>query len=489
MYRGLSVHPDGTGRMAGAAIPQPFQLPKNHADLLTELLCSTRHDRGETHAIDPAYQPNARDDETAVLPAAGLTSFARILEFDVYLADDLDAVSDLWQSFEGVAELTPFQNYQWVSRWYHDRGKSRIDALKLLFVYDAGILRMIVPMAVEHIAGLPALVWLAHGVNDYNAPLVDPDWLTALGPDRALRLWHRLIGAVDNVSVVKLTKQSRLIGGAENPFFNAKSGQWSCNAHFIDLGGNWADFYVTLRGSKSRRRLREKERKLKKIGQVRFRQARSEADKNALIRTLINWKSAQLNATGARNPFNDDELQSLLHQVSGHVTADRLLRVHALEVAGRPAAISIVLVQGGTMNLFMTGYDETAFRSLSAGTILQVKLMELAVRAGLRVFDFSAGDEAYKAQWSTQQMDMSYSVYGRGLAGRLIAGIVKAQIDAKRLVKSNDFLMRGLQAANLRVTALRAKLKKPGPDRGGDLSNAGSRHAKSSTETFPHNAN
>jgi len=366
--------------------------------------------------------------------------------FSVFVSYDLREIRDVWQTFEADAVLTPFQSFAWLSQVAADP--------VIVLVYEGECLRMIVPLATDRIMGQRRLAWLGSSLNDYNAPVAGREWLAALDAERARTIWQGMMSLISNIDYAVLTKLPGYIDGVANPFAEIDARPFSCNAYRLMLDGDWGAFYAGLRGAKSRRRLRDKAKRMKKAGRLRIRQIRNPEQKREIIRTSIAWKTSQLRATGARNNFADGRIERHLAAIVGNEKDGRFLRVYVLEVGDILVAANVVLVAGHTMNLFVPAYNHQLFANCSPGTVLLTKLMELATRAGLTCFDFSAGDEPYKLEWSAQPMDMTYNVQSRTMAGWLAVRLACARIDIKRIIKSSARMMRFLQAANHALTQI-----------------------------------
>lgn len=397
------------------------------------------------------------------------TFFGRLNDLDFYRANSLSDAASYWQNFEKTAAATPFQNFEWLNNWFDLIGRKSATEPFVVFAARESRLCMIVPFAIERKLGARGLVWLGSQINDYNAPLIDPDWLSNLSVIEAHNIWKELTGSIDNVDFVELQKQPAKLGQFDNPFAGYRSRAFSSNAYYLDLSANWHSFYASLRSSKSRQRLKGKKNGLSRHGPLSFSQIRNPDGIQDAIGLLLNWKSAQLTARGARNPFLKSEMEDMIRAISNLPAADRFLRVYTLNIDGKPIAGSIVLVQNGVMNLFVTAYEFGAYRNYSPGTILHTKLMELAARAGLRQFDFSVGDEAYKSEWAGNTNEITNMTRILTLRGSLPVAIARARNSLKIHIKSNERLLAALYLLNAQFgTGIRKMFESDdGPPDGG----------------------
>jgi CelD/BcsL family acetyltransferase involved in cellulose biosynthesis len=417
------------------------------------------HAAAPSEAGAPACTASIQDgslsgSEAAEVPL-GATLVAKDLDgLDVYTCSDLAACAAIWKRFQEIAELTPFQRYEWLKHWYDCFAKGRSIEPYMVFVYDGGRLRLIAPLAVESGPIARRLIWLGHLVNDHNAPLADAEWLSRLEPKRAARLWQFITRQPDGIDYLHLIRHPSHLGAQHNPFLGSDPRAYSSNSHFLSLMADWPEFYQRLRGAKSRRRLREKAKRLGKVGKVRFRRVRGQAEVTAMIARLLAWKSDQLEGRGARNPFADGRLATQLFALANDAADGGPMRVYVLEIDNRPVAATVALVQGGTFNFYVPAYDDTGIRNCSPGTIMLVKLIELAARAGFAKFDFSLGDEAYKAEWCDSCVEITHQTEAITARGAVVAAVVRSLLDLKRRIKANDRLLSALEQVNAYRMAL-----------------------------------
>lgn len=376
------------------------------------------------------------------LPAEFIGSAGSI---SLFAADSLDAISDIWRQFQVTASYTPFQDIDWVACWYQATGAVSNHRPFVVLGFEDDELRLILPLAIVRAGGLNRVCWLAQSANDYNAPLIDPDFATRCKNEQAADIWRIALDACGPVDLVDFCQQPESVGGYQNAFTGHAIAS-SCDAHLVNLRPGWREFYAGLRGSKSRRRLREKENKLARLGKLQFRCEKEPIARRALVRQAIAWKSRQLDAAGDRNPFAPDsgntgdvsEIERTLLALCDEPGARHKLRIDSLYVDGRAVAVIIALVASGRYSVFITAHGADETQKYSPGTILLIKAMQLACRAGYAQFDLLAGDEAYKMDWCDGHIALWDDVYGLTLKGKIAAPAGRLARFAKKKLKQNS---------------------------------------------------
>ncbi len=375
---------------------------------------------------------------------------------ELHVADNIEGVADVWRDFQASAWHTPFQDIDWMRAW---SGAASPDATCRPFIvlgFEDNELRLILPLCVEQTALLTRLCWLAQSVNDYNAPMMDPQFAARCDRELADEIWSLVLAACGPVDLIEFSQQPAQIAGFDNVFVAVDAKPSSCSAHLVNLKPDWKSFFAGLRGSKSRRRMREKQNKLARLGKVQFRGEKRPAVRRDLIRQAIAWKSAQLEASGDRNPFSPDTddpdagstIERTLLGLAEAAEGRHRLRVDCLFVDQRPVAVIIAFVGGGRYSVFITAHAADETSRFSPGTTLLVKTMELACRAGCRQYDLLAGDEAYKMSWCDEHLELRDEARGLTSKGSLAAAMLRLGVRAKRSLKQSPVLLHSLKRLN-----------------------------------------
>jgi CelD/BcsL family acetyltransferase involved in cellulose biosynthesis len=412
-----------------------------------------------TEARGPEH---CRDEKAAIyqwyLPTDAVQICSGFEGCDIYACADLSTISPIWDAFQKRAYCTPYQSRAWIEEWFGKSDKLSITHPWIILVFEGGVLRLLAPLAVENRPLANRLVWMAQDINDYNAPIVDQAWLADLPAERAAKIWQQITHSASGADYIHLTRQPAMLGAHFNPFQGDSAASFSSSAHFLNLHRNWNELYPSIRSSKSRRRLREKLNRLRKSGDLRIRQLRDTDQKAAGISQAMAWKTAQLDRTGGRNPFGNGQTENILVGLAGTPAARDLIRVFALEVNGEQLAITVALAHGDVFNVYITAYDEDKFSKCSPGTIMLVKLIELAARSGYQKFDLSIGDEPYKYDWCDGLLDMSYQSEAINILGKPFVWYSKLSINLKRFIKERAEIFSVLQRLNAKRISWQRKI-------------------------------
>ena len=359
-----------------------------------------------------------------------------VLEWQV--STSLDACAGIWRALQEDAVLTAFQRYEWLSDWMASIG-TREGAKPAIAVGMAdGAARILFPLTIDRGFGARRLSWLAADWCDVCMPLIARDLADDLTEADAAIIVDALPGIVGGADYVHLVRQPMTLGGWSNPFAAYEAEAYSSNAHAVTLGSDWDAFYRSLRSSKTRRRLREKQRHLENAGDLQFRRLTASDDIRNAVSRLLDWKVAQITAKGWFNPFTDRSADAFLSRTLSR--APEFGRFYSLEIDDEMIAGAIVLAERGTFTIFQMAYGLGPHARYSPGYLLTNMMMEAAIEEGFGVFDFSLGDEAYKRGICDLHTPLTQHSRAVTAAGLLPHGYDAAKIRAKRYVKSSDRL-------------------------------------------------
>lgn len=361
-------------------------------------------------------------------------------EFELSIVRDLSTVREAWLAFEKTAACTPFQTYQWMHAWQVAVGDRHAVSPLIVIGYHCTSLAFILPLAIEQRCGARCLVWFGHELADYNGPLIHPDMVNRLPAGFAADILRRVRYLVPGIDYACLAKQPETLCGRPNPFAGFRSVPFTCGAHSSTLTDNWENFSLSHRSVRSLRRLCDKERKVAKRGDLVYEAVTSPAERRRLMDWLVTWKVAQLTARGERVPFVDAAARRFMRELIRATTDDPRFRLYAMKVGGHAIALAFCLVAQDRLIYYLCAYEEGEMSRFSPGLLLLTHIFKTAIDEGLEVFDFSNGDEDYKAHWIDRSELIFVSLVPFTLRGRIAAAFDRTELEAVRWIKRHPRL-------------------------------------------------
>jgi CelD/BcsL family acetyltransferase involved in cellulose biosynthesis/SAM-dependent methyltransferase len=150
-------------------------------------------------------------------------------------------------------------------------------------------------------------------------------------------------------------------------------------------------------------------KQLRNLRNARNRAARRglsvcEADADSLpelLEALFRLHGARWVARGEAGVLADPRVQQLHREAAPRLLRAGLLRLRAVRIEGRVAAVYYGFHHGQRAYGYVTGFDP-AFAYESPGTLVVGDAIEAAWREGARAFHFLRGREAYKSAWGAR---------------------------------------------------------------------------------------
>ncbi|MBM4090732.1 MAG: GNAT family N-acetyltransferase [Planctomycetes bacterium] len=169
----------------------------------------------------------------------------------------------------------------------------------------------------------------------------------------------------------------------------------------IALPDDW-ETYVSSLHRIHRKQVRGLQRKWLDSGKARLHTIERSEDLEGGMSILIDLHQRRRMSLGDAGCFASDAFRGFLHEAAARLLAENLLRLHWLEVGGRPVAADIQILAGDTVYAYQAGMEPEA-ADIGPGQIIQTATLKIAIEDGRRVFDFLRGDETYKSHWQARR--------------------------------------------------------------------------------------
>lgn len=390
----------------------------------------------------PVQRPEWADKKTSV--SRGLQ--ANRPEVLLSLHDDFEPLKEVWQTLERDGDATPFQSYVWLSAWQRHIGTKRRIRPAIVVGWDSeGGALFILPLGVERGIVLNKLVWLGEGLCDYQGPLLGKGFSRHVSAAQFAGLWQNVREMLPSHQIVTLDRMPERIGEQANPFMTlGNMRRHASSAHLTMLKEDWASYYGEKRSSGSKKRDKQKRRKIEELGDVRFVTPGNAEERLSALETLVAQKSVAFARMGVANIFDKPGHLDFYRALASDAEAASLFHLSHLSVGGEAAAVSCGLSMGGSYFYVLASYDEEAEAArFGPGVVHLMELMAHATQTGHRVFDFTIGDEAYKDCWCEVEVPLFDYFEPNTLAGWAAVGPRIALLQAKRFIKQTPVLWQG----------------------------------------------
>lgn len=344
----------------------------------------------------------------------------------------IDEARDAWRAFQETGDLYVFQTLEWLENWERRVGQRSGVEPCLVAVYDGGTPLYFFPFGIARKGFVRALVWLGGEFADYGAPIVARDrGNEATDPARAVdfrTVWNEVLAKLPPADVVWLKRIPERIDGRENPMRVLECDPYPSRAWAARLRGTWEETYETHAGAKTRSTDRRKSRRLAEMGEVTWTIAdgSDEAALRRVTQAMIEQKEKRYREIRARNVFESEESRGFFLQPVESLLRSGWLNISELSLNGRVITTHWGMVYRDRFYYFMPSFAPGPWTRFSPGRLLLLRLLEWCLDHGVKVFDFTVGDEAYKADWCDEEMRLYQHFAPRTAGGRLFGVLYAA---------------------------------------------------------------
>jgi CelD/BcsL family acetyltransferase involved in cellulose biosynthesis len=382
---------------------------------------------------------------------------------DLTVHTDLVSVRPEWHALQNPAGCTVFQTYEWLSAWQRHVG-SRHSVRPCIVIGRDGADKVvfILPLAIVKRALTKELTWLGSELCDYNAPLLAAGCGDRLDSTNFMPLWQRIVACLKanpltRPDIIRLEKMPATIGGQPNPMLALRVGLNPSGSYATALSESWDSFYRAKRSSATRRRDRSKLKNLGQAGDVKIVTADNAADAVDILAVLVEQKSASFARQGIRNLFALPGYLDFFRDITSSPQTRDLVHVSRLQAGSQTLAANLGLVFGDRYYHVLASYTDGEMSRWGPGAAHLNELLRYAIERGLKIFDFTIGDERYKRDWCSEAQPLYDHVSAVSWRGAVVAGPAIAMHKLKRLIKQTPMLW----GAFVKVRALAASLLRP----------------------------
>ncbi|MBH5370237.1 GNAT family N-acetyltransferase [Bradyrhizobium glycinis] len=311
---------------------------------------------------------------------------------------------------------TAFQHADWLGAWY----EAFVDVAPLIAVISDAATRKdiaVVPMISHVRRGIRIVEFADLGVSDNNAPILARDAELDAGATDAINT--ALIGALralpDRLDLLRLKKMPAEVGGKPNPLVSlGRIGSSSLNCNLVLMGDDHDDYQAAIK----RLQMPRCWRVFGRHAGARFEIAADVARAHELLDVMDAQQHARMRKLGSPFVLNDDTHARFYREVVRQGLAQGHVMVSALVCDEGVVATAFGVKHGATYILLRISHAGDQWSSCSPGLLVIERTMAALHALGVRRFDLSIGNQAYKRRFGAERVpltDVSVALSWRGL--------------------------------------------------------------------------
>ena len=306
--------------------------------------------------------------------------------------DELEAVASEWNELALMA-ANPFVTVEWLTSWWSAFGVGQ-PVILALRDRTGRLIGGAFCFKDRRRLETPANPGTGYGHWDVLARDGDArrDVWHALAANAPPRL--RLAGLLDDRGAVQSAREELTSAGFA--VFTRRGSP----CPYLVLPDQWE---TLLRGVSRnlRSQVARKGKGLERMGAVRFRTVTGGEELPAALEDLFRLEASGWKAREGTAILSDPASAALYRSFAARASQRGWLRLHLLELDGRPIAGDLGCVFAGTEFLLKTGFDER-LADASPGLVLLARTLEATIAEGHKAYDFLGGAQHYKLRWGAE---------------------------------------------------------------------------------------
>lgn len=337
--------------------------------------------------------------------------------YQVELLADWTQAAARWNAFDAS---TPFQHWQWYEAWYAAFAGHAEPLIAIVSDAATGEPAALLPLIRRRQNGVVIIEFADLDLTDYNAPLLgnaaprDAEAARALwrGLRKALR---RMPGGAD---LVRLRKIPADLDDRPNPLALLNgAGPCPLNGNTVVTGEDYDAWRYTLEKT-VRKELERSWRVFTRDSSAAFNIV---ADKDEALRILSTTEAQQgtrMQSLGLNFILNNDTCAAFYRNLVRDGVEGGYAVVSALTAGDEVVATLLGIRNGSRYVMIRISNAGEKWSNCSPGRLIIERTMAALHRDGLREFDFSIGNYAYKRRFGAKRtalLDLSAALSWRGL--------------------------------------------------------------------------
>ncbi|KJC58254.1 hypothetical protein UP10_25185 [Bradyrhizobium sp. LTSPM299] len=348
--------------------------------------------------------------------AARATS--RATGFRVELLSDWAEAAARWGAFD---PSTAFQHPQWYASWYRAfAGVTGVDPL-IAIVTDAatGERAVLLPLIRRQQGSIRIVEFADLELTDYNAPLFGP--AAPRDAATARRLWRALRSALcksaGGADLIRLRKMPEKLDGRVNPLaLLDAAGVCPANGNPVFTGDDYDAWRYTLEKT-VRKELERSWRVFTRDPSAGFRIAADAAEALKILAITELQQGSRMEGLGLNFFLNDETCSAFYRDLVRDGIACGYAVVTALTAGEDVVATLLGIRTGARYVMIRISNAGDKWSNCSPGRLIIERTMAALHQDGVREFDFSIGNYAYKRRFGPMRMplvDLGASLSWRG---------------------------------------------------------------------------
>jgi CelD/BcsL family acetyltransferase involved in cellulose biosynthesis len=330
---------------------------------------------------------------------------SRVSGFRVEFTRDWKQAAARWND---LGNVTPFQDVHWLDAWYHAFADTAGVEPLIAVISNAATNEqaLLLPLIRRTQNGIRIVEPADLDLTDYNAPMLggaaprDAQAARAMWKDLRDAL-KRLPGGAD---LIRLRKMPVETGGRPNPLALLDgAGPCSLNGNIVTTGADFDAWRFTLERT-VRKELERSWRVFTRDTAASFRIVTDKEQALRIFSTMETQQSDRMQHLGLNFVLNDETYAAFYRDLVSENVANGYAVLSALTVGEEVVAALLGVRQGSRYVMVRISNAGEKWSNCSPGRLIIERTMAALHRDGIRQFDFSIGNYAYKRRFGVKRI-------------------------------------------------------------------------------------
>lgn len=334
--------------------------------------------------------------------------------------NSFDFLSNEYRELFNASGATAFQSPEWLAALYEELVPQR-DAKKLIVVgrnSNTGKLVFVLPLIQRKIKNIVLVESSDLGVSDYSAPIIHKEHLKDLIVDKFLsKNVANAIGKFDLLRIKPIREETRPLWEL---FFKHQSHQLDFSAHASKMQAPYDVWRKDAFGKSHTKYIDRKFRRFDKNASVSL-----EIVPDDQIEDAISYVQEKRKGRFDGDPIQQDFVLKFYTRVAKNQGSSEVARTYQLTADGQRVGVIFGLIRDRRYHYLLIGCDYENYGKHSPGLIMYDLIMADWLAEGGNVFDFTIGDEPFKAKFGAEETKMYEILHAGSPVGKLASFILK----------------------------------------------------------------
>lgn len=349
----------------------------------------------------------------------------RLSVFEVEVSGGFDFLAPESAALFERSGATPFQHPIWLDRLYRHLAPARDAQPAVVTVRSRGDrqLVMVLPLVRRRIWGLRLIEFADLGVGDYAAPVCGQDAYQTIVSDPGVN--KQILDGLKPYDLLRIRHIREDCLPFSHLLESTELRETVFSAHATNLCESFSDWRIKSLNGSFRRYIDRRRRRLERSGRSELTHLTTRASISEALATMRDFRRGRFDDREGRDLLQDPDVFAFYLDVAVSGTQCGLAATYVLSLEDEPIAVIFGLSHRGTFYQLLNGCSYERHKRLSPGHLICESLIRLRIEEGDKKFDFTIGDEPYKANFGTHPT----GIYSAWRAGSLAGAAVGRALD------------------------------------------------------------